>query len=104
MKRDNDYKKEFQTKIESEIDKKEHAKKAGSEALYWIGMMGIVGWSVTIPLLAGIFLGRWIDEKFPGQYSFTLMLMFAGLALGCWNAWYWVQKAIRNKKEKDKSK
>ena len=61
--------------------------------------MGIVGWSVTLPLLAGIFLGRWIDRTWPSKYSFTLMLLFAGLAAGCWNAWYWVKRAGRIRKE-----
>ena len=101
QKRDNDYRKEFGEKIDREIDKKEQAAKAGSETIYWIGVMGIVGWSVTLPLVAGIFLGKWIDEIFPGRYSFTLMLMFSGLVLGCWNAWYWVKKVSRNRKTKE---
>ena len=34
-----------------------------------------------IALFTGIFLGKWIDENFPGRYSFTLMLIL-GLVLG----------------------
>ena len=59
---------------------------------YGLGMFGVVGWSVSVPTLLGIFLGVWIDSRTDGQYSWTLMLMMAGLILGLFNAWYWVQK------------
>jgi hypothetical protein len=60
-------------------------------------MFGIVGWSVTVPLLLGIIFGKWLDRLFPGTHSFTLMFMFAGLCLGCVNAWFWVRKALGEK-------
>ena len=61
-------------------------------AWFGLGMFGMVGWSVAIPTVAGIFLGIWIDVTWPSSYSWTLMLLFAGLVTGCYNAWYWVQK------------
>jgi ATP synthase protein I len=61
-------------------------------ALAWIGMLGIIGWSVTVPMLLGVALGLWIDRTFPGKYSFTVMLLVGGLALGCVNAWSWIKK------------
>jgi ATP synthase protein I len=42
--------------------------------------------------VAGIALGVWIDAKWPSRFSWTLMLLFAGVALGCFNAWRWVEK------------
>jgi ATP synthase protein I len=33
-----------------------------------------------------------LDKKFSGQISWTLTFLFLGIVLGCWNAWYWVQK------------
>ncbi len=57
-----------------------------------LGMFGMVGWAVTLPTMLGLALGIWIDRRVQGQYSWTLMLLFLGLALGCWNAWYWVTK------------
>lgn len=56
-----------------------------------LGLFGLVGWAVTIPTLAGIALGLWIDRKWPSQYSWTLMLLFLGVIVGCLNAWYWIQ-------------
>jgi ATP synthase protein I len=65
-------------------------------------MFGLVGWSVAVPTLAGIFIGLWIDVKRPGHYSWTLMLMMIGLVLGCVNAWLWISRerdAIRRERE-----
>jgi len=73
-------------------------------AWFGLGMFGMVGWSVAIPTVAGIFLGIWIDVNWPSSYSWTLMLLLVGLIIGCCNAWYWVQKerkAIANDLRKD---
>jgi ATP synthase protein I len=60
----------------------------------WIGfsMMGVVGWAVALPTLLGAALGIWLDGRFHGKYSWTLMLLVTGLLLGCYNAWYWVAR------------
>lgn len=57
-----------------------------------LGMMGLIGWSVAIPTLLGATCGIWLDKHFPGEHSWTLALLAAGLALGCFNAWRWVAK------------
>jgi ATP synthase protein I len=61
-------------------------------AWFSLGMMGLVGWSVAIPTLIGIALGWWIDSTWPGHVSWTLTLLFAGVVVGCLNAWYWVRQ------------
>ncbi|MBK9170820.1 MAG: AtpZ/AtpI family protein [Bryobacterales bacterium] len=69
---------------------------------FGLGMMGLIGWSVTIPTLLGAALGIWLDQRFPGGRSWTLALLVAGLAIGCWNAWYWVtreDKAIQEERQ-----
>jgi ATP synthase protein I len=67
-----------------------------------LGMMGLVGWSVVVPTLVGTALGVWVDKRYPGSHSWTLMLLIIGLGLGCFNAWHWVAKedsAIREQEE-----
>ena len=59
---------------------------------FGLGMFGLVGWSVAIPTLLGIAVGIYLDTHYPTQFSWTLMLLFVGLAIGCLNAWYWVQQ------------
>jgi ATP synthase protein I len=59
---------------------------------FGLGMMGLIGWSVVIPTLAGAALGAWLDRQYPGRHAWTLALLVAGLAIGCFNAWHWVAK------------
>jgi ATP synthase protein I len=58
---------------------------------YGLGMFGLVGWSVAVPIVGGIALGSWIDRHWPGEVSWTLMLLIGGAVLGALNAWYWIQ-------------
>jgi ATP synthase protein I len=60
-----------------------------------LGMMGLVGWSVAVPTLLGAGLGQWLDTEYGQGRSWTLMLLMAGLVIGCWNAWHWVAKEER---------
>lgn len=60
-----------------------------------LGMFGMVGWAVAVPVVAGTALGIWIDARWPGETSWTLSLLLGGFALGCLNAWYWVQREGR---------
>ena len=55
-------------------------------------MMGLIGWSISVPTLIGAALGGWIDRNHPGPISWSLSLIVAGLLTGCLNAWYWVEK------------
>jgi len=52
-----------------------------------VGLVGLVGWSVVIPMLIGIAVGLWIDHTWPSRFSWTLMLLVGGLGAGCANAW-----------------
>ena len=63
---------------------------------FGLGMFGIVGWAVAIPTLIGVALGLWIDRTWPSQYSWALMLLIAGVLIGCMNAAYWVRR-VRSK-------
>ena len=59
---------------------------------FGLGMMGLIGWSVVVPTLLGAALGLWLDKHYGGTRSWTLALLVAGLAIGCFNAWNWVAK------------
>ena len=69
------------------------ARRRGTQTVWsGLGMIGLVGWSVVVPTLAGAALGVWLDQHVPMKHSWTLMLLFIGLIIGCVNAWYWVDK------------
>lgn len=82
--------------IAAKARRMERARKArGDSAWYGLGMFGMVGWAVAVPLVAGIALGLWLDERWPGGPSWTLTGLLGGALLGCLNAWYWVQREGR---------
>ncbi|KGM42032.1 ATP F0F1 synthase [Aquabacterium sp. NJ1] len=49
---------------------------------------GTAGLLLTVPLIAGAYLGRWLDEQAAG-YSFrwTINLILLGLAVGIYNVY-----------------
>ena len=59
------------------------------------GFFGLVGWSIVVPTLIGTAIGRWLDRTYPGERSWTLVLLVAGLTLGCLNAWRWISREHR---------
>lgn len=85
--------------LEALIDKKAMRKLRArrSHRILWfgLGMFGMIGWSVAVPILLAIALGLWVDRRWPSPYSWTLMLLFCGVVLGCLNAWYWIQRERR---------
>lgn len=74
----------------------EARKKRSESAWFGLGMFGMVGWAVAVPVVIGIAIGLWIDARWPGETSWTLALLLAGVALGCVNAWYWIQREGRD--------
>ena len=66
---------------------------------FGMGMMGLIGWSVVVPTLLGAALGIWLDNRYSGSYSWTLMLLLIGLIIGCLNAWHWVLKEGKEMKD-----
>jgi ATP synthase protein I len=64
-----------------------------------LGMMGIIGWSVAIPTLAGVALGLWLDKYHPASFSWTLSMLIVGLFIGCLNAWHWIIKERQEMQE-----
>lgn len=93
-----------ETKYSQQVGKRQHADSKLNVMSHrpsgpvW-GMMGLVGWSVAVPTLLGAALGFWLDKHYPGSHSWTLMLLAAGLGLGCINAWHWVIKEDREMHE-----
>lgn len=87
----------FHQQIREKSSRKLKAKREEEFSIwYGLGMFGLIGWSVAIPTLIGVAIGLWIDFTYPSPYSWTLMLLFVGVVLGCLNAWFWVQRERPN--------
>jgi ATP synthase protein I len=52
-----------------------------------LAMIGALGTAIVVPILLGIFAGRWLDRTFHTSPWFTLGLLLVGLVLGCFLAW-----------------
>ncbi len=83
----------LQDNVDAKQSRKLDARHEGERSAWFgLGMFGLVGWSIAIPMLMGIAAGIWIDERWPSRFSWTLMLLIGGLAVGCLNAWWWVNR------------
>ena len=88
-----DHQNEFHKRVGERAERKRRARAEGRpSAWFGLGMFGLIGWSVAIPTLAGVALGLWLDDRYPGDVSWTLTFLIIGVALGCLNAWYWVKQ------------
>lgn len=55
-----------------------------------LGQIGILGWTIVLPTLLCLFLGRWLDRIFGTGIFFSAPLLMAGAAFGFWSAWRWM--------------
>jgi ATP synthase protein I len=58
-----------------------------------LAQIGVLGWIVVVPILIGIFAGRWLDRHFQSGLQWTAPLLMLGAVLGLWSAWKWMQSA-----------
>ena len=89
--------------LENELKRRErrrlHARRRKDHSWFGLGMLGLVGWAFAIPMLAVLALGIWLDTRGDSQYSWSLMGVFVGAAVGGFNAWYWVKNEQRKIEE-----
>jgi len=94
---------EFARQIAAKAARKLRIQREGKQGVWFgLGMSGLIGWSVAVPTLCGAMFGLWWDRRHPGPHSWTLMLLMAGLVIGCANAWHWIvqeEKAMHDKQE-----
>jgi len=58
-----------------------------------LSQIGVLGWMIVVPMLIGMFAGRWMDRTFHSGLFWTAPLLLLGAALGCWSAWKWMKAA-----------
>jgi ATP synthase protein I len=98
---------EWQENVADKEKRKIRARHHKDRSIWFgLGTFGVIGWSVVVPTLAGLFAGMWIDNTWHSRYSWTLMLFMGGLALGCYSAWKWLyfESGLIEREEQDKKK
>ena len=58
----------------------------------WMGMFGLVGWTVAVPTLLGLAFGAFLDGRIDSSVSFTITFLVVGAAVGASMAWYWIKR------------
>jgi ATP synthase protein I len=87
---------DFSRQVGAQAARKRKAQHGAKRSIWFgLGMSGLIGWSVTVPTLIGAALGIWIDNHYASKVSWTLMLLFLGLSIGCLNAWRWVDSEYK---------
>ncbi len=93
----------FSDEVSRKEKQKLKAQRNKNSVWFGLGMMGMVGWSVAVPALAGAALGIWLDKTHSQTFSWTLTLLFVGIITGGIIAWYWVLKEDKEIHTKDDS-
>ncbi|MBK6597561.1 MAG: AtpZ/AtpI family protein [Proteobacteria bacterium] len=58
-----------------------------------LAQIGVLGWMIVIPMLLGVFAGRWLDRLFSSGVFWTAPLLLLGLLVGSWSAWRWMNQS-----------
>ncbi len=69
-----------------------------------LGLASSLGWMVALPIIAGVLLGRYLDDKAGYQeykYIWTLSLMVVGIFIGVYNLYRtYIDTGMGENKEK----
>lgn len=79
---------QFERAVKQRQERLEHWQREGERSAGQnLAMIGALGTAITVPILLGIFAGRWLDRTFHTGLWFTLGLLLLGLVIGCILAW-----------------
>ena len=85
----NERDRELRDKVEQQARR---LKKAEQERHNWISQtvyIGTLGLAFVIPVVAGAYLGRWLDEQLQGYSTgWTVSLIFVGVVIGAFNVYF----------------
>lgn len=83
---------DFRRTVREKAERKRRARGRRDDVWFWLGMFGMVGWSVAVPMVIGVVVGVWLDGVTDMQASWTLTGLLVGLIVGCAIAWYWIRQ------------
>ena len=75
-----------------------HPRKKVNIVAFYMGSAGSIGFAILIPLLVGIGIGIWLDNKFLTKPQFTVGGLLVGLILSITNLIFTVKKIIKDSK------
>jgi ATP synthase protein I len=89
-----DEREKLRQEVEHQVERMKQAEKDSSTVLAQSVFLGTLGLVFVLPIVAGAYLGRWLDELM-ASYSihWTLYLMFLGIAVGAINVWLLIRRS-----------
>jgi ATP synthase protein I len=57
-----------------------------------LGQIGVLGWAIVLPILLGLFIGRWLDRLLASGVMFSAAFIMLGAVVGFWSAWRWMHR------------
>ena len=78
----------FSKDIEKSAKDLMRARKEKTGFWHYASFIGLWGWLFVIPVVAGAYLGRYLDKKIRSGTSWTITFIIIGIFLGIYNVWY----------------
>ncbi len=71
-------------KDEPPTDDKQHAR------TFWrlVAAVSSLGWSMALPIVGGVLLGKYLDEKVGSGFVWTVGLLFGGVVMALYNMYH----------------
>jgi len=77
-------------RVEQQAQRMRQAERDRPTLLAQTVYLGSLGLMFVLPVIAGAYLGHWLDDKLTGySMRWTLSLMFLGIVIGAFNV-YWL--------------
>jgi ATP synthase protein I len=85
----NRLKKELERRV-ARIDRRDRRRRT---ILAQFGDLGMLGMLIAIPIVAGVYIGRWIDQMFAGySVGWTIGMMVLGIVVGSVNVYLYMRR------------
>ncbi len=84
---------ELKDKVEYQIKRIKKAERERPNLISQTIYIGTLGLVMVLPVVAGVYLGRWIDSLLEGySVRWTLSLLITGVIIGFFNVYYLIKE------------
>lgn len=79
--------------VDKQAQRLKRAEKERPTLLAQTRFIGTMGLLFILPVIAGAYFGRWLDEKLPGYtVHWTVSMIFLGIVIGAVDVYYFVRE------------
>jgi len=83
---------ELRSRVERDVKRLKKAEAEHEHLLVQTVYLGTLGLVFVLPVVAGAYLGHWLDGMSPGySMRWTLSLLFLGLIVGAFNVYFLIR-------------